>query len=401
MHRRALLIPLALAAAPALATDYYVRATGSNGQAGTSAATAWATVAYAAQRAAPGDTVYVGAGEYVGQVYMSDKGTSVSSPLRFVADTTGQWTGDEGDVTIRVSSGSALHVQRSDSVQFVGFTITNTGSTSTLIFTDTARNLLLDACTIRAGGTAVQGQNQYSFVITGCTISSQSSHALFLPGGSLTITGSTVTAVGPQNAAIYPYNGATVTADRCSFLDGYDIVYTTGADLTLTNCVFAHAARNAFYVTNQTVLRLVNCTVADVATDAVYAIGGTQTISNTVFSGVGDDVLVRVNNSNMTVTDCLFHDYADRLGDGYTVTDPLEGDPLFTNPSANDYSLREGSPAIDTGADASAYTSVDRNGRSRPLGNAWDIGAYEGVGAGVVAQRKRVIRWREVSSYDD
>ena len=47
-------------------TTYYVRTTGNNASAGTSPATAWATLtkALGASGIASGDTVYVGAGTY-------------------------------------------------------------------------------------------------------------------------------------------------------------------------------------------------------------------------------------------------------------------------------------------------------------------------------------------------
>ena len=55
-------------------TTYYVRATGSDGAAGTSAGTAWLTIgkALGAAGIASGDTVYVGAGDVPGGVHGRD-----------------------------------------------------------------------------------------------------------------------------------------------------------------------------------------------------------------------------------------------------------------------------------------------------------------------------------------
>jgi hypothetical protein len=50
----------------------------------------------------------------------------------------------------------------------------------------------------------------------------------------------------------------------------------------------------------------------------------------------------------------------------------------FVNASANNYQLRDGSPAIDTGETVSGVKS-DRQGTARPQGSAFDIGAYERV----------------------
>src|SRR5436190_9935181 len=51
-------------------------------------------------------------------------------------------------------------------------------------------------------------------------------------------------------------------------------------------------------------------------------------------------------------------------------------DPQFVNPSALDFRLQAGSPAIDAGVTLS-YVSSDVLGVSRPQGVADDIGAFE------------------------
>ncbi|MCV9388250.1 right-handed parallel beta-helix repeat-containing protein [Reichenbachiella ulvae] len=50
----------------------------------------------------------------------------------------------------------------------------------------------------------------------------------------------------------------------------------------------------------------------------------------------------------------------------------------FSNPDKEDYSLQDGSRALDAGADVSMYgIDVDILGQSRPVGTAYDVGAYE------------------------
>lgn len=78
---------------------YYVRKTGSDGAAGTSAGTAWLTIDKAANTVAAGDDVYVGAGVYREQVTMDTAGTS-GNLIRFFADVDGSNTGDAGLVII-------------------------------------------------------------------------------------------------------------------------------------------------------------------------------------------------------------------------------------------------------------------------------------------------------------
>jgi len=52
---------------------------------------------------------------------------------------------------------------------------------------------------------------------------------------------------------------------------------------------------------------------------------------------------------------------------------------LFVDPAANDYHLKAGSPAIDTGTAADA-PATDLDGHPRPQGGGIDIGASELMG---------------------
>ena len=78
-------------------TTYYVRRSGSDAAAGTSAGAAWATIGKAllAGGIASGDTVYIGAGVYREAVTVGITPTGTTS---VVGDVTGQFTGDAGEV---------------------------------------------------------------------------------------------------------------------------------------------------------------------------------------------------------------------------------------------------------------------------------------------------------------
>jgi hypothetical protein len=68
----------------------------------------------------------------------------------------------------------------------------------------------------------------------------------------------------------------------------------------------------------------------------------------------------------------------------YVCVDPApahdiwNADPLFVNPTAGNYRVREGSPAIDTGI-ALAEVTNDFDSNLRPQGPGYDIGAFERV----------------------
>lgn len=79
---------------------YYVRKSGSDSNAGTSAGAAWLTIgkALGASGIAAGDTVYIGAGIYRETVTVAM--TTSGSTTSVIGDVTGAFTGDAGDVVV-------------------------------------------------------------------------------------------------------------------------------------------------------------------------------------------------------------------------------------------------------------------------------------------------------------
>jgi parallel beta-helix repeat protein len=96
------LVALLLACAPHLsaATTYYVRqTTGVDTRDGTSPATAWRHVDKLSSAMHAGDTAYVGPGLYREEIVVENEGTP-DARIVFVADTTGQHTGDPPGVVM-------------------------------------------------------------------------------------------------------------------------------------------------------------------------------------------------------------------------------------------------------------------------------------------------------------
>jgi hypothetical protein len=64
------------------------------------------------------------------------------------------------------------------------------------------------------------------------------------------------------------------------------------------------------------------------------------------------------------------------VGEGVRDSSPVRGNPLFGNPVVGDFHLSIGSAAIGKG-ESLAKVTTDKDGKQRPIGSAYDIGAYE------------------------
>lgn len=68
--------------------------------------------------------------------------------------------------------------------------------------------------------------------------------------------------------------------------------------------------------------------------------------------------------------------------------DIVNKDPLFENRAVGNYRLKTGSPGIDAGMPIPGWSgATDQDGRTRPQGKGWDIGAYEHGGANLYPPR--------------
>lgn len=88
------------------------------------------------------------------------------------------------------------------------------------------------------------------------------------------------------------------------------------------------------------------------------------------------DGLVAAGGGIITASHTLFHGNDASTNGAVSSEYETDADPLFVHAAAGDYDLQEGSPAIDAGLDL-AWVRQDRDGRARPYGPGWDLGAFE------------------------
>jgi len=105
------------------------------------------------------------------------------------------------------------------------------------------------------------------------------------------------------------------------------------------------------------------------------------TIQNNIFAyqenGAGSISFDSASESGLKVGfNCVFR----ASGDPSRPADPMDVwglNPMFVNEDAGDFHLRSGSPCIDNGSDMGGNVPRDLDGRRRPQGAGYDIGAFE------------------------
>jgi len=209
-------------------TTYYVRKTGSDGLAGTSAATAWATIGKALTGGmASGDTVYVGAGVYREAVNIT------ITPLAMtyvIGDVDGSRTGDAGEVrwtgytSTDLVAGNATATCRLNGKSFLTFQAIH------FVGSSQANGACID-------GLTVTGSHDLTFLRCAFTPGSNASGG----GGPIKLTGVVDTAFnyvfdacwfGPHGSA----GGQILITAPTSTIADYNI------NVLIRNCVFCGAS---------------------------------------------------------------------------------------------------------------------------------------------------------------
>ena len=147
------------------------------------------------------------------------------------------------------------------------------------------------------------------------------------------------------------------------------------SDLIFRNNIFAHGLAWGLCVMEITNVTAVNNVFADIQYHGMgFQDGATGLVENNIFYNAGSNYWAS-DGGSVTGSHNLIFDTNGPVDPKDFPSDLVNLDPLFVNPGANDYHIREGSPAINAGMNAGV--SADKDGNPRPQGGGYDIGPYE------------------------
>lgn len=233
--------------------EYYVSTRGNDKNDGLSRRTPFRTIQKACTVVNPGDTVYVGGGEYVEHVFMTTAGKQ-DARITFIADTTGAKTGRRGEVHVRTANRAhgAFALTNAPYVTIEGFRFTS--------------------CYDAVGATRSEG-----LIVRNCIFEKNTVGGLKIVDGSATVIG-------------------------CTFRDQQFGLSCSKADLTVEDCKFNHNTHTALFFTNKK--EQVKLTVKDSYfmqnTYGAYAIGD-MLLDNCKFEKSGNSWSILSINGDLEV----------------------------------------------------------------------------------------------------
>ena len=148
------------------------------------------------------------------------------------------------------------------------------------------------------------------------------------------------------------------------------MLYSSGLSSTVSNNFFIQPAGDALITWGDASYQVINNTFVG-GRYAINVYGDSPTsIMNNIITGASESI--HSSDSSPTGSNNLFWG---NTSNPNLLTDPVQDDPEFVNPAADDYHISEDSPAVDTGA--TVALSADYDGDERPIGEGFDIGADE------------------------
>lgn len=336
--------------------DFFVAVGGNDGSDGSSGHP-WATIQHAADEVAPGDTVHVNPGLYSSAVKSGVSG-GASARVRFISDV--KW----GAKIIALSSYTAWE-NRGDYVDIAGFDITGDGNLGILnlgSFVRIVGNHVHDIpakCTADGGA----GIDQGNFA----------GHDDDTIGNLVHNIGNTRAAC-PRVHGIYHANQRGHVWNNIAFNNqGYGIhLWHAPVDVVVANNLVFHNGEGGITVG-------AGDAPGGVTPDGMVVANNILIDNGT--SGAGWAIVEsgRIGARNQYSNNIIWRNRRGIALEHGRDSNTINADPglvRFADDGSGDYHLAAGSPAIGAGTQAGA-PQLDFDGRSRPAGQATDIGPYE------------------------
>ena len=363
---------------PALcySTTYYISTTGSDGAAGTSPSTAFATFGKANSVVVAGDTVRVLAGTYdlgTGNVRITTSGTS-GSPITWISDT------PRG--AIIKSTNDCIWDNAANWQVIQGFVIDGKNTSPSRL------GICEDQQGSSSSGNDIIRGNEIRNIFGGCLSSGAGSAALAyfsLSGNNDIVEKNLVHDNGGANGV----HTSTCGTDQGIYIGGTAQNVTVRNNIAYLNAGWgiqvSSGTANGFIVNNTVFNNTRGGIVLDgangwyVGNNIVYSNGGTG-------CGIDPRGTIAITYGPNVVQNNQSADFCNTESPISNPSGTIVANPQFANYQSNgsgDYHLHTGSPAIDAGTTTNA-PSDDYDGISRPQGCCIDIGAYEFVISGPV-----------------
>jgi len=285
----------------------------------------------------------------------------------------------------------------SNSTQYEGGGIRIDAST-TFTVTD---NILSDnrADEYDGGGIYISGKSQGN--VEGNTIrgnraaTSGGGIAIYAPGGLISLNSNDISA----NTSGWGGALAVVSSTMPFVMDGNSVIgntttnsnYESGVlfdgvsgSVSLLNNVITRNTNRGVKAVNVPDVRLMNNTLVNNGAIGIEVLGWptasaiplNAVVINNVIAGHSDCGVTGFNGALIQASHNAFWRNGSDLCDSAISANSIYADPLFVNAGADDFHLRNGSPAANAGTNAGAPTR-DKDGTPRPQAGRVDIGAFE------------------------
>lgn len=438
-----ILILFFLFSAETNATNYYVdknHSGASNSNPGT-LNSPWLTIQHAAETIGAGDTVFVKTGVYAEQVWTTQNGNGANGYIVFAA-----FPGHKPVIDGAIVSSGTTGIRLTHSyIKLIGFEIRNWDSG---IWMENAGNIEISICEIHQCAFGIgAADGAHDFVLNWVEIHHFDLYGFDASpsGGADCYNGTFNDCIShsgrdaEQNVDGFALGHGTqhdFVFNRCTVYDIYDGFDISSKKTTLNECL-AYDCWNGGYKLWQDSVRLVNCIGhscpgSNVELDWDSQPGTTWLINCTFFDAGTFNIWVENSNDRLRMYNCIltggdniglafeqmgvtnyqgdyniFHNdnseravvvgYTDEFSldqvnngewasysgqDGHSLVEISDGN-LFINPAQQNFHLLASSIAVDH-AWSEYAPAIDFDGKARPSGSGFDIGAYEyQIGTGI------------------